>query len=352
MMDIKPLLINLISQPGLSGYEAPVRALIAQAWRPLVEEISTSRLGNLNGLCRGNSAEPRPRLLLAAHMDAVGLMVSGIVDGFLRITSIGGLDAHILPGQQVLIHGRRVIPGIIVQLPDRLLPSEQAGKAVEFESLLVDSGLSPDEVVALIRVGDLISFDQHPFELENGVIVGHSLDNRASIAALTICLEELQHLGHAWDVWAVATVQEEETMAGAYTGSNQIVPQLAIAIDTTYARGAGVGDYRSFHLGKGITLGWGAEIHPVLHKAIRDIADRLNIPYSIEYLPVYSGTDANFMQVAVSGCPTMIISIPLRYMHSPLEMVSVEDITNAGHLLASFIAGLAADFTRNFTWNI
>jgi endoglucanase len=352
MENTKDLLKRLISLPGLSGYETPVREAIADAWRPLADEISVSPLGSLHALRRGQGAEPRPRLLIAAHMDAIGLMVSQIVDGFLRITEVGGIDARILPGQPVIVHGRRDLPGVILQPSPRLLPPHLGEKsAIEMDYLFVDTGLTPEEVSALVRVGDLVSFAQPPLELGGDTLVGHSLDNRASVAALTACLEELQHRRHLWDVWAVATVQEEETLGGGWTSPFNLRPDLAIAVDVTHARGPGVNqDYRAFGLGKGPVLGWGPNIHPALFKAFKNLAERLDLPHAVEVMPRHSGTDAIAMQVVAEGIPTMVISIPLRYMHTPVEMVSLKDIQRTGHLLAEFITGLEADFVAKISW--
>ena len=123
MIELAPFLKQLISLPGLSGYEAPVREVIADAWRPLVDELSVSRLGSLHGLKRGEGNEPHRRILLSAHMDAIGLMVTTIMDGLLHITDIGGVDQRILPGQMVTVHGRRDLPGVVAQPPDRLITS-------------------------------------------------------------------------------------------------------------------------------------------------------------------------------------------------------------------------------------
>jgi putative aminopeptidase FrvX len=349
-LELDSFLKKLITLPGLSGYEGPVSAVIAEAWRPLVDQLTTSRLGSLQGLRRGQTPEPRPRLLLAAHMDAIGLMVSGIRDGLLRITEIGGIDARILPGQAVTVFGRRPLPGQIVQPPDHLLPPECKDRPVEMRYLFVDTGLLPEEVETLVRPGDLVAFAQSPLELGSDYLAGHSLDNRASVAALTLCLQELQSTRHAWDVWAVATAQEEETIGGAITSPFEIRPNLAVAIDVTFAKGPGASDYRTFPLGKGVTLGWGPNIHPALHQRFKSIADELDLPYQVEVMPTHSGTDAYSMQVVAEGIPTMVIGIPLRYMHTPVEMVSLKDVHRAGHLLAAFVARLEPDFVDQIRW--
>ena len=162
--------------------------------------------------------------MIAAHMDAIGLMVNAIIDGFLRFTPIGGIDVRVLPGQMVTVHGRQDLPGMIVPTPARLLPSRVQAGVVPLEYLLVDVGLLPDEVVSLVRVGDTISFAQPPLSTGGETIAGHSLDNRAAVAALTSCLEILASRPHVWDVWAVATVQEETTYGGALTSAFKLTP--------------------------------------------------------------------------------------------------------------------------------
>ena len=219
-----------------------MREAITEAWKPLVDELTVSRMGSLHALKKGAAepvdGAPRPRILLAAHMDAIGLMVTGIAPGgFLRIFRIGGVDPRILPGMPVMVYAKRELPGIIVQPVDSLLPHSLQNKPVRMEYLLVDTGLEEEEVRALVRVGDLISFATPPTELTGDTLSGHSLDNRASVAALTLCLEELQRARHAWDVYCVATVQEEETLLGGFTSPFEIRPQIAVAVDVTHAKG-------------------------------------------------------------------------------------------------------------------
>jgi tetrahedral aminopeptidase len=345
MPELKSFLKQLISLPGLSGYEDPVREVIAEAWKPLVDELTTSRIGSLHGLKKGSGPEPRPRILLAGHMDAIGLMVTGISPGgFLRFTEIGGVDPRILPYSPVIVYGRRELPAIVVQPPDNLLPSSQRGKPAKLNHLLVDTGLEEAEVRELVRVGDLISFGTEPLELNGDTLVGHTLDNRAAVAAITACLEQLQRVNHAWDVYAVATVQEEETLGGGFTSPYEIRPQIAVALDVTHAKGPGASDWRTAPLGKGVTLDWGPNTHPALFEEFKSLADRLDMPYNVSVYPSGSGTDAMGMQIVAEGIPTMVISMPLRYMHTPVELIAYKDVARAGSLLAQFIAALEPEF--------
>jgi len=239
MSDILPFLKSIISVAGLSGYEAPVADLIEKKWTPLVDQISRSRLGSIHGLKKGSvsDASSRPSVLIATHMDAIGLMVSRIVDGFLYITSIGGVDSRVLPGTPVIVHASgsgKELYGVVVIPPANLLPDGKGAGAIGLEYLLIDTGLMPKEVVKQVRIGDRVAFGTEPVEMSGGCVSGHSLDNRASVAALTICLEELKAKSHVWDVWALASVQEEETYAGAFTSVYQLRPTIAIALDVTF----------------------------------------------------------------------------------------------------------------------
>ena len=353
MTDILPFLKSLISVSGLSGYETPVADLIADKWRPLVDEVSLSRVGSLHGLKKGSGESPRPSVMIAAHMDAIGMRVSNIVDGFLHITNVGGIDVRVLPGAEVSVHASgsdEELPGVVVMPPARFLPESVGDGILTINYLLVDTGLLPREVGRRVRVGDLVSFANQPFELAGDVISGHSLDNRASIAALTICLEELQNKPHVWDVWSVANVQEEVTFLGAYSSAFELRPQIAIVIDGAFAKGPGSNGWQTFPLGKGVGLCMGPNMHPFMHKKLKELAERLEIPWFLDVTPDHSGTDAFAVQTTVEGIPTALVEYPLRYMHTPVEAVAVKDIQRVGRLLAEFIASLESDFVDTIVW--
>ena len=393
MTELLPFLKDLISAPGLSGYEDPAAKIIAERWQPLVHELSRGKLGSLHGLRHGNAKEPRPSVMISTHMDSIGLMVTGITDGFLRITQVGGVDARLLPGTAVTVHatgagatgagatgagatgagatgagatgagttgagatgagtnGRSSLPGVVVQPPAQLLPEEAREAAIPLEHLFIDTGLLPRKVAQLVRVGDVVSFAQAPLELSGETLSGHSLDNRASVGALTVCLEELQRRPHSWDVWAVASTREEVGAMGAGGSAFELRPSIAIVVDVTFAKGPGTSDWSAFPLGKGPTIAMGPNMHPALHKAMKELADRLEIPYALEFTPSHSGTDGMVIQVAAEGIPTLVVGIPVRYMHTPVEVVAVKDIQRTGRLLAEFIAGLEPDFMEKIVWD-
>jgi tetrahedral aminopeptidase len=353
MADILPFLKSLISASGLSGYERPVADLVTEKWRPLLDEISLSRVGSLHGLKRGTGESPRPSLMIATHMDAIGMRVSKIVDGFLHITKVGGIDVRVLPGADVTVHASRSneeLPGVVTLPPARFLP-EWVGDKILIEHLLVDTGLLPRDMAKKVCVGDLVSFANKPFELAGDVLSGHTVDNRASIAALTICLEELQNKPHVWDLWAVATVQEETTYLGAYSSSFMLRPQMAIVVDGSFAKGPGANGWQTSAMGKGVGLCIGPNMHPFLHKKLKELAERLEIPWFLDITPADSGTDAFAIQITAEGIPTALVEFPIRYMHTPVESVSLKDIQRTGRLLAEFVTSLEESFFETITWD-
>ncbi len=351
MTEITPFLMSLLSVAGLSGYETPVAALIEEKWRPLVDSIEYSRLGSLQAFKHGTGAEKPPSIMVATHLDAVGLMVHSLEAGFLRVTNLGGIDARVLPGTPVIVHAKKELYGVIAQPPARTLPKSTGSDPVPLNQLVVDVGLTPRQMAEQVQVGDLVSFATEPVELAGDVLCGHSLDNRASVAALTLALEELQTKTHSWNIWAAATAQEEVALVGAATSAFDLRPDMALVVDVTFAKGPGADDWRTFPLGKGPTLGHGPNLHPFLNQLLKTLAERLEIPLQVEPMPRHSGTDAYATQVAAEGIPTAVIGIPLRYMHTPVEVVALKDIQRVGRLLAEFIASLTPAFLSTIRWD-
>lgn len=345
-MDLIAHLKTLCATPGMSGHERPIREVIAAAWGDLSDELNTDALGSLTAIKRGKGRKPRPRIMLSAHMDNIGFMVASVRDEFLYVSPIGGIDARVMPGQPVTVHGRRDLPGLVVAPSDFLLPTPMRGGVVPVSELLIDLGLSAAEVAAQVRVGDVVSFAQTPASLNGGLLTAPALDNRASVAAVTVCLEALSGRSHEWDVLAVATVQEEVSLGGAQTSAFSLAPQLAIAIDVTFGTGPAARDFgdRTYELGKGPTIAFGPNLHPVVYKHLVDVAERGGFSYQSEPTTAHTGTDARAIQNSREGVPTALLGIPLRNMHTPVEVVHPQDVYTAGRLMADFIAGLNVDY--------
>lgn len=350
---INEILTDLCSVSGVSGHETPVAEEIKKFWGEISDEVSVSRLGNVYAFKKAvNAPEGTHRsILFATHMDAVGMIVTELTGEFIRFEEIGGLDPRILPGQFVTIHTKTgPVKGLIV-MPTKSLTKEAYGTApIPLKDLLIDTGYEAKDLKKLVRPGDVISYANAPVCMQDDTFSAHTLDNRASVAAVAVCLQELQTIQHKWDVIAAATVLEEETMAGGRTAPVDIRPDIAVAIDVTFATGPGSKEWNTRPLGSGPALGFGMNIHPKLHELFKDICEAQRIPYTTEFSPRMTGTDARELQVALSGIPTIVISIPLRYMHTANELISLKDVRDVGHLLAEFVHRLDENTMEQLVW--
>jgi putative aminopeptidase FrvX len=347
--DLIAVLKRLSAAPGVSGAESAVRTLLIDILTPLADEVSVDIPGNVTAFRRGTqTGTARRKVMLSAHMDEIGLVVTGHEGEFLRFTQIGGIDDRILLGQEVLVHGRCPLPGVIASRPPHVVSPDERNKVIPQHKLFVDVGLPADELKAQVRVGDIISFNCEPVELMGDWIAGKALDNRASVAAIYGCLRALAEMSHVWDVYAIATVQEEHgSYLGATTGTFRIQPDVALVIDTTYGYMPGLSEAETFKLGEGPALSIGPNIHPTIYRRLGDLADALEIPRQTEPLPGHSGTEAWHVQISRAGIPTGIISLPIRNMHTPVEIVSVKDVARSARLMAHFVAGLDEKFVEN-----
>ena len=340
MQDTLNHLKELISQPGISGYETPIRDVVAKAWEPLVDELHVGKIGSLVGIKKGTGNEPRKKIMFATHMDAIGLIVTHVRGQFLQVTQVGGIDPRILPGTLVKVHSTQGdLDGVIVQPPNFTLKESTTGP-VPLHSLLIDLGLQADQVAQKVKIGTPVSFAQEPVELGGGFIAGHTQDNRFSVAMLTELLKQLQGIEHEWDVYAVATSQEEVGVKGAFTQGFAIQPDIGIVVDVSFAKGPGQPPQHTLEWNKGPGIGWGPNNNPQLHKLVKEKADQLEIPYLKEIQPGMSGTDAMALQIAGQGVATLVLGLPLRYMHTAVEVTCVKDTLRTARLLAAFTADL------------
>lgn len=340
--NLQETLKKLTETPGPSGHESELRELILGALSPLVDEARADALGNVIA-CKRGSGESPGSIMLAAHMDEIGLMVTKLDKGFIRFTSVGGVDPGVLPSQEVVVHGRRPLPGMIASRPPHVLPASERRKPIPIDQLFIDVGLPADELDELVQVGDFITFQRETVLLNEKYATGKALDNRASVTALLAALHYLQTTTHTWDVYAVTTVQEEVGLRGAMASTFQINPDIGIALDTTFAEQPGLNSQETVAWDKGPAIGLGPNIHPSLHTRLVDTAKAHEIPYTVEVLPGNTGTDAWAMQVTRAGIPTGLLSIPIRNMHTPAETVVLKDIDRTARLLAAFIGELDRD---------
>jgi putative aminopeptidase FrvX len=346
-MAIPPVLRSLLTATGPSGYEtAP-----AEVWREAAgafAEVTNDVMGSSWARVKGTGGGPT--LAIVGHIDEIGLIVTHIDDkGFLRFTGVGGWDPQILVGQRVEVATRDgIVPGVIGKKPIHLLKDDERKKVAELKDLHIDVGANDaDEARALVRVGDVAVISGEPLELPNGRAASRSMDNRLGCYVAYEAARLVADAGGApGDVVAVAAVQEETTFGGAATTAFTLKPDLAIVVDVTHATdapGIDVNELGAHPFGSGPVIERGSNLNPKVFELLYDTAEAEGIPYSVAASGRHTGTDADAMHLAAGGVPCGLIGLPLRYMHSPVEMVDLADIDNSARLIAAAAQRLAPD---------
>lgn len=337
-----PLLDALLRTPGPSGYEAPA----AEVWRDAAAfaEVRTDALGSSVVTVTG-SLEDGPTFAVVGHIDEIGLVVTHIdSDGFLWFGPIGGWDPQNLVGQRVLVSGREgEIQGVLGKKPIHLLKAEARKKVTKIEEMHIDIGADDqEEAEALVRVGDPAVLAAEPLELPNGRLASRSMDNRlGSYVALEVARRVAEGDGVKATVAGVAAVQEEITMAGSRTTAFAVDPDLAVAVDVTHATDAPGIDKKEngeHALGSGPVVGRGSTLSPQVTALLIETAEAEGIDYTLEASGRRTGTDADAIHISRAGIATGLVSIPLRYMHSTVEMVQLSDVEAVISLLVA-VAG-------------
>ncbi len=343
---IPELLDKLLRAPSPSGYEGPAAAV----WREAADfaELSTDRIGS--SIARVAGENEKPLVAIVGHIDEIGLAITHVDEkGFLWFTPIGGWDAQILVGQRVRVDTRDgTVPGVVGRKPVHLLKEEQKKKPVELDGLHIDIGAGDqDDALKIIRIGDPVVIDAEPLALAGERVASRCMDNRLGCyVALEVARRCHERGGHAASVAGVAAVQEEIGINGARTSAYLLEPEIAIVVDVTHATDApGVEEKQegSHHLGSGPVIGRGATLAPQLFELLAETAEREEIDYTIGASGRWTATDADAYQVSRAGIPTGLVSIPLRYMHSPVEMVDLADVEATVELLVAFVTSLDPD---------
>lgn len=344
-MSTPDLLDKLLRASAPSGYEGPA----AEVWRDAASfaEVSTDGIGS--SIARVGEASPL--LAVVGHIDEIGLIITHVDEkGFLWFAPVGGWDPQILVGQRVEIRGKDgLVPGVAGRKPIHLLEPDQRKKVVELKSMHIDIGASDrEEAEALVRVGDPVVIATEPMAVAGDRLVSRAMDNRlgayVALESLRRCAEGK---GPGGSFAAVAAVQEEIGLFGARTAAFQVRPDIAIAVDVTHATDApGVDEKEigSHPFGSGPAIGRGSTLSPKVFELLVETAEAEGIDYSISASGRGTSTDADVLQISRAGIPTGLVSIPLRYMHSPVEMVDLRDVEAVVKLLAAFGARLSSDW--------
>ena len=336
------LLKKICATPGAPGFEQRIRELVIREATPYVDEIQTDAMGNVVAIRRGKA---RKRVMAAAHMDEIGFIVTHIdEDGFVRFHTLGGFDPKTLTSQRVIVHGRKDLVGVMGCKPIHLMKPEERNKQLPISEYYIDLGLSREQVVSQVEIGDPITRERELIEIGD-CVNSKSLDNRVSVFILLEALRELQEVSLPYDFYAVFTVQEEVGLRGAISSAHHINPDFGFGLDVTIAFDVpGAQNHEMVtHLGKGaaIKVMDGATICDYrMVKYLKKQAAAHDIPWQAEVLPA-GGTDtAGVQRHGKNGAIAGAISIPLRNMHQTIEMAHKADIRHCIDLLKASVQNL------------
>ena len=323
-----------------SGFETPAAAVAAELLRPLVDEVSIDRMGNVLGV-RRSKTPGAPKLLLDAHLDEIGLIVTGVEDGFLRFRSIGGVDPRMLPGRELVV---------LTDPPLRGLVACPAGgdenKSVPLNELYVDVGLSQEEAERAVPVGTPMVYRAGCFPLGEDQMCGKSMDDRACFVTLLRAAELLRDKELDVELYLLGSTREEVSGAGAVVGTWAVAPDFCVAVDVTHGKTPDGPADKTFDLGGGPAIGVGPNMTRWMTERMIDKAREHSIPYQLEIMSGHTGTNGWEMQISREGVATSVLSLPLKYMHTPVETLSLADMEGVAQLLAAFTENLGKEAVR------
>ena len=342
-MDKAPLkfLENLIVTPSPSGFETGAQRVWAEYVKPHCDEFSTDAYGN--AFARLGAADKKPHIVLAGHIDELGFMVSHINDdGFLFVQGIGGIDRALFRGQRVHVHGPKgTIPGVTGSLAIHMQEPEDRKKVPELHEMYIDIGAgSKPEAENLVRVGDSITYADGFERLQNNRVSARGCDNRIGVWSAGEALRQLAAKPPKACVTAVSTVQEENGLYGATMAAYSLRPDIALVVDVTHGTdipNCSKPKHGDVRLGNGPVISFGSSNHPVVVQRLLDVAAKERIPVQREANPRRTGTDADAFFLQRGGIPTASLGLPNRYMHSPVEVVSLADLEKIPVLMAEFV---------------
>jgi endoglucanase len=351
-MPLPDTLQKLVTAAGPSGYEQAPAAVFREAAAAFAE-VSYDSVGSTVARVPGTGGGPS--VVVVGHIDEIGLIVHHIDDdGFLWFTGVGGWDPIILVGQRVEVATRSGrIAGVVGKKPIHLMREDDRKKVPQLKDLHIDIGAADgDDARALVRIGDVAVIAAEPVELSNRRYVSRAFDNRLGCYVALEAARLVHEAGGApGDVYAAAVAQEEITFGGARTTAYTLRPDIAIVVDVTFATdqpGLSEQELGRHKFGSGPVLTRGSTLDPAVFELLYEAGEAEGIPFTVTASARATGTDADAFHIARGGIPSSVVSVPLRYMHSPVEMVQLDDVQNAAKLIAAFALRLApdTDFTR------
>ncbi|MDD3802839.1 MAG: M20/M25/M40 family metallo-hydrolase [bacterium] len=327
----------LAAAAGPSGAEDSLFKTVKMLVKESGAKVEKDKMGNIIVIKRGNR---RGRVAFFTHNDEIGLIITKIDRDYLRFTEVGGYDEKVLLGQEVIVYGKKEIRGIIGAKPPHLQTKGESDKFLKFEDLYIDVGMKNKDILKYINVGDRVIIRSDFTEMKQNTVCVKALDNRASGATVLYMLKYLENVKNHPDVYLVLNSQEETTMAGSKVSAHAIDPDVAFVLDVTFAKQTGF--EQGYPLDR-IGFGMGANICKRIFDFVKKTADDNNVQYFIEPLPSMSGTDAYAVQTVKKGVTTMLISLPIRNMHSPVEIASVKTMEEASRFLSLLMSNIKTE---------
>ena len=330
---------------GPSGFERAVAEQAVELMRPYVDEAAVDRFGNAIGvrLCGRPGAK---KLLLDAHLDEIGLMVTGIEEGFLRFRTIGGVDPRMLPDRELTVMTQPPILGVVACLPPHVLQAEDMKKSIPIDDLRVDVGMSQEQAEAAIPIGTPMVFRGGSFALDGDKLCGKSMDDRSCFVTLLRAAELLRDRELDVDLYLLGSTREEVSGAGATVGTWAVQPDFCVAVDVTHGKTPDGPADKAFAIGGGPAIGVGPNMTRWMTNRMLAKAKERQIPYQLEVMSGHTGTNGWEMQISREGVATSVLSLPLKYMHSPIEVLSLADMEQVAALLVAFTEGLGKEAAR------
>ena len=341
-LDYEHVLKQLCALSGPSGFEGAVAQVAKQLLEPLVDEVSINRLGSVLGV-RRCGRENAPKLLLDAHLDEIGFIVTGHEDGFLRFASLGGVDPRMLPDREVIILTQPPMLGVVACLPPHIQSREDMDKSVPISESYIDVGLSQEAAQKRVPIGTPVTFRGGCHALGEELLCGKSMDDCTCFAILLDTAQRLQGKKLDVDLYILGSTQEEVNSAGAITAAYGAAPDLCVAVDVTHGATPDAKKEGTFPLGDGPVIGVGPNCTRWMSQRLERLAKELEIPSQVEVMAGHSGTNAWPLQISREGVATAVLSLPLRYMHTPIEVCARADLDNTAKLLAAFVEHLGEE---------
>jgi len=336
------MIMDLSRADCVSGFESGGE--IEEIFRTVADETRVDNLGNVIGIIRCGKAGAK-KVMLDAHMDEIGLVVTEVLDGgFVRFAPVGGISPGTLPNALVTILGKERIPGVISCIPPHIQGKDDGKKIMPVSELVIDTGLSDENAKKKIKIGMPVSFDAKPRELSDGCICGKALDNRAGVASILNAASLLKEKKTDVDIIMIASAKEEVSLAGAAVAAFGESPDCAIIVDVSHAGTPDAPPRSTGELRGGVMIGVGPNMAAKMTRKMRDTAAECGIPYQTEVMEGHTGTNAWAVQTSGDGVPCSVLSIPLRYMHTASEVIYAESAEQVSRLICEFVCRIDDGF--------